>query len=160
MATVSAIVITTGTSAVVYNLSNMLEGIQDIYYGSKGREDESANPVLSVFEKIIPDRETAKYIYHLWGASNTLVANLMLPVSKSLNIAKVRGLNAFSAAKNIIRASVTTLAKALAAGVGANIVISSMHTLLEKLQKGQRNRSLGGLFWLYNTHNHVQKIVL
>ena len=42
VATVSAIVITTGTSAVVYNLSNMLEGIQDIYYGSKGREDESA----------------------------------------------------------------------------------------------------------------------
>lgn len=120
--TISAIVVTTWTSTIVYNVANMLTGIQDIYYGAKGSTKESKNPVLSLFKKLIPDEKTATLVYHIWGAANTILTNIMVPISKSLGISKVKGLNVFQTGVNVVRAAVVTVAKALATGIGAGLV--------------------------------------
>lgn len=132
-AVVSAIVITTGASAIVYNVSNMLAGTQDIYYGAKGDVTESQNPVLLLFKKMIPDEKTAELVYHIWGVGCTLVSNIMMPVSKALYIAKVKGLNAFQTTASVVRASVTTIAKALASGVGAGLVCKYVSKIVTKV---------------------------
>lgn len=130
---VSAIVVTTGVSAVVYNISNMLEGAEDIYYGSKGNITEAKNPVLSLFKKYIPDEETATLVYHMWGLGTTLLSGLSIPVTKALNIAKSCGLNAYKTATAVIRASLTTIAKAFAAGIGAGLVSYYVEKVVSKV---------------------------
>lgn len=141
---VSAIVITTGASAIVYNVANMLSGAQDIYYGAKGSVDESKNPVLALFKKMIPDEKTATLVYHIWGVANTVLSNIMMPVSKALNIAKVKGLNAFQTAGNVIRASVTTVAKTLATGIGAGVVANYVDKVVAKVSNDENLGKLAG----------------
>lgn len=141
---VSAIVITTGTASIIYNVSNMIAGCQDVYYGAKGDISESQNPVLAVFKSLIPDEKTATLVYHIWGAANTLVSNIMMPVSKALNIAKVKGLNAFQTAGNVIRASVTTVAKALASGIGAGIVANYVSKVVTRVSNDENLGKLVG----------------
>lgn len=134
---VSAIVITAGTSAIVYNVSNMLAGTQDIYYGAKGDVTESQNPVLLLFKKLIPDEKTAELVYNIWGVGCTLVSTLMMPVSKALHIAKVNGLNAFQTSVNVVRASVVTIAKGLATGIGAGLVSNYVSKVATKVSGDQ-----------------------
>lgn len=141
---VSAIVITTGTSSIVYNVSNMIAGCQDVYYGAKGDTAESQNPVLALFKSFIPDENTATLIYHIWGVANTLISNIMMPVSKALNIAKVKGLNAFQTAGNVIRASVTTVAKALATGIGSGIVANYVTKVVTRVSNDENIGKLAG----------------
>ena len=139
---VSAIVITTGASAIVYNVSNMIAGTQDVYYGAKGSEKESANPVLQAFKSLIPDEKTATLVYHIWGVSSTVLSTIMIPVSKALNIAKVKALNGFQTAVNVVRASVTQIAKALATGIGAGIVSNYVAKVVANVSN---NENLGKL---------------
>ena len=139
---VSAIVITTATSAIVYNISNMLEGTQDIIYGATGEEQGSINPVLSIFNQFIPDEQTASLLYHIWGVGNTIISGLMMPITKALKIAKVRSLNILQTSASVIRASITTIAKVLATGVGASIVDNYVSKVVTKLTK---NGSIGKL---------------
>lgn len=141
---ISAIVITAGTSAIVYNVSNMLAGVQDIYYGAKGSLSESLNPVLEMFKKLIPDEKVANLVYHIWGAGSTILSNIMMPVSKALNIAKVKGLNIFQTAASVIRASVVTVAKALATGIGAGIVGNYVSKVVTKVSNDQNLGKLVG----------------
>lgn len=141
---VSAIVITTGTSAIVYNISNMLTGVQDVYYGASGDISESQNPVLNVFKTLIPDEKAANLIYHIWGAANSIITNVMIPVSKALNIAKVKGLNAFQTTVNVVRASVVTVAKALATGIGAGIVSDYVNRITVKVLNDENIAKLAG----------------
>lgn len=134
---ISAIVITAGTSAIVYNISNMLTGVQDVYYGAKGNSQESVNPVLEVFKKMIPDEKTANLIYHIWGVGSTILSSLMMPITKALNIAKVKGLNIFQTAISVIRASLVTVAKALITGVGAGLVGNYISKVVTKVSNDQ-----------------------
>ena len=139
---ISAIVITTGTSAIVYNVSNMIAGVQEVYYGAKGSESESANPVLSLFKQLIPDEQTATLVYHIWGVSNTMISMLSMPATKALSIAKTKGLNTFQTTTSVIRASLTQIAKGLATGIGAGIVSNYVSKIVTKITN---NENLGKL---------------
>ena len=86
---VPVIVITTGACSIVYNISNMLEGMQDVYYGAKGDVTEAENPVLALFKKVIGDDRIATLVYHIWGISTTMVAGVMKPVAQALNFARI-----------------------------------------------------------------------
>ena len=141
---VSAIVITTGTSAIVYNVSNMLAGAQDVYYGAKGSTSESENPVLLLFKQMIPDEQTATLVYHIWGIANTAITTIFVPVTKAMTIAKAKGLNAFQTAATVIRASLTTVAKALATGVGAGIVANYVTKVVAKATENENLAKLVG----------------
>lgn len=141
---VSAIVITTGTSAIVYNVANMLAGAQDVYYGAKGDVAEANNPVLALFKQMIPDEQTATLVYHIWGVGCTILSNVMMPVSKALSIAKVKGLNSFQTAAHVVRASVTTVAKAVATGVGAGLVSNYVAKIVAKVSGKQYMGKLAG----------------
>lgn len=143
-AVVTAIVITTGACTIVYSLSEMFSGVQDIYYGTKGSANESRNPVLELFRKAISDDQTATLLYHIWGVGNTLASNLMMPVAKALRIAKVKGLNSFQTAAGVIRASLITLAKAAAAGVGAGIVSRYVSKIATKVSGSENIGKLAG----------------
>lgn len=141
---VSAIVVTTGACSVIYNVSNMLEGSQDIYYGAKGDEEESQNPVLNVFKKYIEDEKTAELVYNVWGIANTAITGLSISASKALKIAKVKGLNTYKTATSVIRASVTTIGKALATGVGAGIVSNYVNKVVTKVSNDENIGKLAG----------------
>lgn len=141
---VSAIVITTGTSAIVYNVSNMLAGAQDVYYGAKGSTSESENPVLLLFKQMIPDEKTATLVYHIWGIASTAITTILIPVSKAMTIAKAKGLNAFQTTTNVIRASLTTVAKALATGIGAGIVANYVSKVVAKATNNENLAKLAG----------------
>lgn len=141
---VSAIVITTGTSAIIYNVSNMIEGVQDIYYGSKGSNTESSNPILNLFKAYIPDKDMASMIYHIWGISNNVISSLMVPVAKALTLAKVSGLNAFHTTISVLRASLTTVAKALATTVGAGLVGNYVSKVVAKATKNDNMGKIAG----------------
>lgn len=134
---ISAIVITVGTSAIVYNVANMLASVQDVYYGAKGNSTESLNPVLNLFKKLIPDENVANLVYHIWGVGTTLLTNIMMPVTKALSIAKVKGLNGFQTAVHVIRASVVTVAKALVTGVGAGLVGNYVNKVVTKVSNDE-----------------------
>lgn len=141
---ITAIVITTGSSAIVYNVSNILEGTQDIYYGAKGSQKESENPALKLFMSVIPDEQTATLVYHIWGASNTILSYLMMPVSKALNIAKVKGLNTFQTTASVIRAAITAVAKVVATGVGAGVVANYVSKVVAKVSNNSNIGRLAG----------------
>ena len=141
---VSAIVITTGSSAIVYNISNLLAGAQDVYYGAKGSTSESDNPVLLLFKQMIPDEKTATLVYHIWGIANTAITTVFVPITKAMSIAKAKGLNAFQTTATVIRASLTTVAKALATGVGAGIVANYVAKIVAKATNNENLAKLVG----------------
>lgn len=141
---VSAIVVTTGACSIVYNVSNMLEGSQDIYYGAKGDKDESQNPVLNVFKKYIEDEKTAELVYNVWGIANTAISGLSITASKALKLAKVKGLNVYKTTVSVIRASLTTIGKALATGVGAGIVSNYVNKVVTKISNNENIGKLAG----------------
>ncbi len=139
---VSAIIITTGTMAIVYNVSNILEGAQDMAYSSSGSDKDGINPVLELFIKAIGDEETAKKVYHCWGIGCTIITNLGRPVSGALKLAKVSGLNTFQTGASVIRAALTRIAEYVITGVGAGMMASYVNKVVTNVTD---NESLGKL---------------
>ena len=115
---IKAIVLTTGISAIVYNVSNIIENVQTIYYGLNNLEEEAVNPVYQAFASVIKDDNTAKIVYHAWGIANTVIASLTRPVSKALEISFAKGLGRFQTAISVLRAVLVTIAKASVAAIG------------------------------------------
>jgi hypothetical protein len=138
---IKAIVITTGACAVVYGISNIIAGVEDIYYGSKGSTTASVNPVLTAFQAAF-GKDTGTTVYHVWGIANTIVAGLMMPVSKSLAISKAANLNVFRTAINVVRASLVTIAKGLVASA-TGALIGKLTTYIVTAISG--NQCLGKL---------------
>lgn len=140
MYAVPFIVITTGTCAVIYNVSNMLEGTQDVYYGAKGDKTESQNPVLNAFKECIGNNEVATLVYHIWGISNSVITGLMNPsngVTHALAFAKSNGLNKFSTAGLVVRTVLVELAKLVITAGGATVVYKLVDTVAYTLTKSQ-----------------------
>ena len=130
---VPVIIITTGTCSVVYNISNILAGAQDVYYGAKGDVTEANNPVLLLFKKAIPDESIATLLYHIWGISNTVITSIMNPVARALSIAKTKGLNVFGTVGTVTRAALTQLAKYAATGVASGLVSNYVYKVVQKV---------------------------
>lgn len=141
---VSAIVIATGTCSIVYNVSNMLEGAQDIYYGAKGNTTEAENPILSIFKEAIPDEKVATLIYHIWGICNTVISGALNPIVHALQIAKSCGFQTFRKIGSAARASVAYLAKLAATGVASGLVSSYVKKIVKKVTGSNTLGSLVG----------------
>ena len=140
MYAVPFIVITTGTCAVIYNVSNMLEGVQDVYYGAKGDKTESQNPALNAFKKCINNDQVATLVYHIWGVSNSVITALMNPatgVTHALAFAKSNGLNKFSTAGLVVRTVLVQLAKMVITAGGAGVVYKLVDNVAYTLTKSQ-----------------------
>lgn len=121
-AVILGIVVVTGASAIVYNVSNIIEGAQDIYYGVNRLEGESVNPVYKLFNKVIKDEKTAKLVYNAWGIGNGVIAGLTVPANKAINIAHAQKLGHFRTAISVIRAVLTTVVKGAVAMIGAALI--------------------------------------
>ena len=134
---VKAIVITVGTMAIVYNISNLIEGIENVYYGAQGNSAEATNPVLIAFKKAIPDEATAELVYHCWGIGTTILTNMLVPVNSALHLAKCKGLNTFKTCVSVARAALTYSAKLFAAGVGAGLVSKYVSKVVSKATKDE-----------------------
>ena len=108
-AAIVAITCVTATSATVYGVSNLCEGVQDIYYSvNEDYTTPSYNPVLKGFKAAIKDDEVATTVYHVWGISNAVVANLSSVAGQAAGAAIAAEK---SIALAITRASVVTMAK-------------------------------------------------
>lgn len=130
---IPVIVITTGACSIVYNISNMLAGAQDVYYGSKGDATEAENPVLKLFKIAIPDEGMATLVYNIWGIANTVLCSIMNPVSRALNIAKIKGLNTFKTIGNVARAAAIAISKFVITGVVAGVTYKYTQKVVEKI---------------------------
>jgi hypothetical protein len=133
MVVVPVIVVTTGVCSIVYNVSNMLEGLQDVYYGAKGDVTESENPVLKLFKQVIGDDDVATLVYHIWGISTSVVSGLMTPVTKALALAKNTGCNVFQTVGTVSRAALTKLAQLAATGVASGLVNKYVGKVVSKV---------------------------
>ena len=119
---IKAIVLTTGISAIIYNVSNIIENVQNLYYGLNNMEDEGVNPAYQAFKAVIKDEKVAKIVYHSWGIANTVIAGLTRPISKSLEISHALGYGSFRTAINVVRAVLVTVAKTGTAAIGGALV--------------------------------------
>ena len=113
------IVLTTGTCAIAYNVSNMISGLSDVYYGAKGSESESLNPVLTAFKKFIPDSSQAELIYHIWGAVSSVSTLLCPSAANAISISKTNNAGAFQTFGAVLRATFTSLGKIAVSAVAA-----------------------------------------
>lgn len=119
---IKAIVVTAGVSAIVYNVGNIIEGVQNIYYGAINSEKVGSNPVYNAFKGVIGDENTAKLVYHAWGIASTLITSLTMPATKALMIAKASHFGVFKTCVNVIRAVFITIVKGGAAAIGGALI--------------------------------------
>ena len=119
---IKAIVITAGVSAIVYNVGNIIEGVENIYYGAINSEKVGVNPVYNAFKDVIGDEKTATIVYHAWGIASTLITSLTVPATKALMIAKASHFGVFKTCVNVIRAVFVTIVKGGAAAIGGALI--------------------------------------
>ena len=92
---VAGICIVAGTVSTTYALSNIAEGISNVYYGLNGDITSSAvNPVKDLLADAIGDEQTANTIYHAIGISSSIIQSLILPFNAGLNLANSIGASA------------------------------------------------------------------
>lgn len=109
-AAISTIVTIVSGMATIYNMSNLVEGVQDIYYAAN--EDlwsSSVNPVLSSIKAIVGDDKLATTIYHTWGIASDIATAIMVPVTQALNISK--GVGTIKTILNVSRAVIVSIIK-------------------------------------------------
>lgn len=89
---VVGVCIVSSAIATTYAVSNLVEGVQDLYYGLKGDVTTVAkNPVRDMMTNAIGDEELASKIYHGIGISATILQSLMIPVSAGMAVARGTG---------------------------------------------------------------------
>lgn len=98
-----------------------------------GEVSEAKNPVLALFRQAIGNDQAATLLYHIWGISTTIVAGLMNPVARALQIAKTASLNAFRTAGQVTRAVLVELAKLTATGVASGLVSKYVGKVVDKV---------------------------
>ncbi len=133
MVVVPVIVVTTGVCSIVYNVSNMLEGVQNVYYGAKGDTTEAENPVLKLFKKVIGDDKIATLVYHVWGISTTMVTSVMNPAARAIALARSTGLNVFQTIGKVARSSLVKLGKLAAVGVASGLTQKYVGKIVSKV---------------------------
>ena len=92
---VAGICIAAGTVSTTYALSNIAEGISNVYYGLNGDITSNAvNPVKDLLTDAIGDEQTANTVYHAVGITSSIIQSLILPFNAGLNLANGIGATA------------------------------------------------------------------
>src|SRR5699024_4730310 len=92
---VAGICIAAGTVSTTYALSNIAEGISNVYYGLNGDITSNAvNPVKDLLADAIGDEQTANTVYHAVGITSSIIQSLILPFNAGLNLANGIGATA------------------------------------------------------------------
>jgi hypothetical protein len=87
---VAAVSVIAGSIATTYAISNIVEGVSDIYYGVNGDITSSAiNPVKDLIVKAVGDDKTGTIIYHAIGISASLIQHLLMPINAGLQLANL-----------------------------------------------------------------------
>lgn len=127
---VAAVCVATTAVSTVYAVSNIAEGVSDIYYASKGDvTSEAFNPVKELLEKAIGDEQTANTVYHAIGITSSLLQSLILPANAALQAAHAAGAGVGGTILLVTRAvAVETLKIAATAAVSmvSSVVISDV----------------------------------
>lgn len=138
------ILCTAELNTMVYAFSNLVEGAQDIYYGSKKDATESINPVKNAFQnnlqKIFKNEENGEEkakqlgekLYHLWGTLSTIATSFVSPISTAISKAKYCGYGIVKTALQVARTGVVHLSKIIITDKCADLVSS----LSEKITNG------------------------
>lgn len=116
---VAAVCIATGAIATTYAVSNVIEGVSNVYYGLKGDITTAAvNPVKDLIVKAVGDVKKGETIYHAVGISASLIQSLMIPFAKGLSLANAMNASVGQTFMIIARAvSVEVVKMAVTAGV-------------------------------------------
>ena len=123
---ITAIACVTGTFVTMYSVSNMVEGMQNFYYGVNGDVSSVAhNPLLEAFKNGINDDILAEKIYHIWGISSGIIQALCIPVASAINLGKLTGMKAKEIAILATRATVTEVVK-IATTTVVSIVVGTI----------------------------------
>lgn len=131
---VTAVCIIAGTVATTYAVSNIVEGISDVYYGVKGDlSSRPINPVKDLLTKAIGDEKTANIIYHATGITASIIQALVIPANIGLSVANSINAGVGQTVLIITRAVAVEVVKmAVTAGVSylASIGLSRLTTNL------------------------------
>lgn len=131
---VTAVCIATGTIATTYAVSNIIEGVSDVYYGLNGDvESQSVNPVKDLIIKATGSEETGNIVYHAVGIGASLLQSLIIPVNAGLTVANRVNAGVGRTILIVGRAvAVETVKMAVTAGVSylASLGISNLTTEL------------------------------
>ena len=86
-----------GGSSIVYGISNVAEGSQEVYYGLNGDiESASVNPIR---DTIFAGNQSA---YDTWGKLSMSVAGICIPVGKTVTTMQAAGASGGTVAKNVL----------------------------------------------------------
>lgn len=86
-ALITAVAVVSGTVAIGYGACEVIEGVQELYYGYNGDiESESVNFGVEFFKTFGLPEEEARKTYHAVGLSSTLINQLTMPVGKVVSI--------------------------------------------------------------------------
>ncbi|MBQ7225711.1 MAG: hypothetical protein IJX02_03810 [Clostridia bacterium] len=159
----SVVLLTAAAGATVYGVSQMVESVQEIYYGAIGDiTSESINPVLECFKAVIPDEKMAETIYHVWGISCSLIQSLVCPANAALGLARTAGMTAWQTTLAVTRAVVVELAKIAVSGLVAVGVGCGADTLVTALTgdkcAGQVAGFISGALAAAFTYNGLNKL--
>ena len=121
-AVILGVVVVSGASAIIYNVGNMLEGAQKIYYGVNNLEKDAVNPVYKIFKSFIKEEKTAKLVYNAWGIASGVIAGLTVPASKAYSLASTQKLGHFRKALGIIRSVLVYVVKGAITVIGAALI--------------------------------------
>lgn len=114
---------TAAANVSIYSFSNLVAGVQDIYYGLKGDSTtEAYNPVEKSFQTVLNDNELGSNLYHLWGCLSSVAMTFVNPISGSIQKAQYCGYGIVKTALQVTRTVVVTLVKGVIAGGCAQFV--------------------------------------
>ena len=86
-ALITAVAVVSGTVAIGYGACEVIEGIQELYYGYNGDiESESINFGVELFKSFGLSEEDARKTYNAVGLSATLINQLTMPVGKVVSM--------------------------------------------------------------------------
>lgn len=88
-ALVTAVAVVSGTVAIGYGACEVIEGVQELYYGySQDVESKSVNFGVEFFKKFGLSEEEARKTYQAVGVSAALINQLTLPVGRVMSITR------------------------------------------------------------------------
>ena len=132
-------------NVLAYSFSNLIEGVQDIYYGLKGdTTSEAINPVENAFQTVVKNDDLGEKLYHLWGWVSSLTTAFISPISCSINKAKYLGYGIVKTALQVARTTIVTAAKLVVTTACSSFVSSLASNITQNITGSELASKLVG----------------
>ena len=117
---ITAISLVSATVALTYSMSNIIEGVSNIYYGKNGDiYSSSINPIKDMIINAVGDEKKGEIIYHVIGIGSSILQNMTLVVGKAIALSGTIGASVGQTVAIVTRAlAVETVKLTTAIGIG------------------------------------------